>query len=393
MTYSSYPYFWDYFNLFDQLTPEQLERFIAQIKWVRSKQGELIQHYRNQSIPVDVYRQMATQGFFGITTNRSIGGQQMTMLDYGLSMLALESGDTALRSVASVQNSLVIRPISLWAYDELKKDILPKLVSGQSLGAFCLSEPQQGSDPTAITTQFQTEGDTIIISGEKAWSSNAPVADYLLVWAKSPEQKIQGIVVPSHTEGVHIHEVKNKQSMQLSSTGQVTLTNVRLPRYMVLEGKSGLGAPMSCINQARFGVSWGAIGASIDCFEQARDYSLKRKQFDKPIASFQLQQKKLAEILTKINQSLLMAWQVAKQLESNTATPQMVSMLKRNNVETALWIARESRQILGANGVLDSYPMMRHMMNLESVITYEGSHDVHLLITGQDITGISAFNS
>lgn len=382
--------FWDYFSLFSELSPEQRLRFEGQMTWVDAQREELLQVYRAHRIPTEVYQQMGDEGFFGITA-QTHQGQGLSYLDYGLSMLALESGDTALRSVASVQNSLVIRPISLWASLQMQDRYLPQLISGKSLGAFCLSEPHQGSDPTAIQTRFRVEGEELILSGEKAWSSNAPIADILIVWAKNPEGKIQGVLVPANTQGVDITEVKNKQSMQLSSTGQVTLNEVRLSLDHILS-KEGLGAPMSCINQARFGVSWGALGAAINCFETARAYSLERTQFDKPIASFQLQQKKLSEILTKISQSMLMAWQVAKLLDADTATPQMVSMLKRHNVESALWIARESRQILGANGVLDHYPMMRHMLNLESVITYEGSHDVHLLITGQHITGISAFN-
>jgi glutaryl-CoA dehydrogenase len=265
------------------------------------------------------------------------------------------------------------------------------LASGDILGCFGLTEPDHGSNPAGMTTHFTDDGDHIILNGAKMWISNAPFADIAVVWAKNPEGKIQGVIVERGMEGFSTPTTHNKWSLRASATGELVFDNVRLPKSNILPGVVGLKGPLTCLNSARYGIAWGALGAAMDCFDTAKRYSLERKQFNKPIGGFQLQQKKLAEMLTEITKAQLLVWRLGQLMDQGKATPAQISMAKRNNVEIALNIAREARQMLGGMGISGEYPIMRHMMNLESVVTYEGTHDIHLLILGMEITGLNAF--
>lgn len=330
-------------------------------------------------------------GAFGPTIPTAYGGGGMDYISYGLIMQEIERGDSGMRSTASVQGSLVMYPIYKFGSEEQRKKYLPKLASGEWLGCFGLTEPDHGSNPSGMVTHFKDMGDHYLLNGAKMWISNAPKADVAVVWAKNEEGRIHGLVVERGMEGFTTPETHGKWSLRASCTGELVFDNVKVPKENLLPNKSGLGAPMMCLDSARYGIAWGAIGAAMDCYDSARRYSLERIQFDKPIGSFQLIQKKLAEMLTEITKAQLLNWKLGKMLEEGKAKTPMISMAKRNAVATALDIAREARQIHGGMGITGEYPMMRHMMNLESVVTYEGTHDIHLLILGQEITGIPAF--
>jgi glutaryl-CoA dehydrogenase len=306
-------------------------------------------------------------------------------------MQEIERGDSGMRSTASVQGSLVMYPIYAFGNEAQRKKFLPKLASGEWLGSFGLTEPDHGSNPSGMTTNFKDKGDHYLLNGAKMWISNSPKCDVAVVWAKSEEGRIHGLIVERGMEGFTTPETHGKWSLRASATGELVFDNVKVPKENLLEGKSGLGAPMKCLDSARFGIAWGAIGAAMDCYDSARRYSLERHQFGKPIASFQLTQKKLSEMLTEITKSQLLNYRLAQLMEEGKATTPQISMAKRNAVEMALNIAREARQIHGGMGITGDYPMMRHMANLESVLTYEGTHDIHLLILGKEITGIPAF--
>lgn len=330
-------------------------------------------------------------GAFGPTVSTQYGGGGMDYISYGLIMQEIERGDSGMRSTASVQGSLVMYPIYKFGNEEQRMKYLPKLASGEWLGCFGLTEPDHGSNPSGMVTNFKDMGDHYLLNGAKMWISNAPKADVAVVWAKNEEGRIHGLVVERGMEGFSTPETHGKWSLRASCTGELVFDNVKVPKENLLPGKSGLGAPMMCLDSARYGIAWGAIGAAMDCYDSARRYSLERIQFDKPIGSFQLIQKKLSEMLTEITKAQLLNWKLGKMFEEGKATTPMISMAKRNAVATALDIAREARQIHGGMGITGEYPMMRHMMNLESVVTYEGTHDIHLLILGQEITGIPAF--
>ncbi|WP_456458441.1 acyl-CoA dehydrogenase family protein [Reichenbachiella sp.] len=330
-------------------------------------------------------------GAFGPTVPTQYGGGGMDYISYGLIMQEIERGDSGMRSTASVQGSLVMYPIYKFGNEEQRMKYLPKLASGEWLGCFGLTEPDHGSNPSGMVTNFKDMGDHYLLNGAKMWISNAPKADVAVVWAKNEEGRIHGLVVERGMEGFSTPETHGKWSLRASCTGELVFDNVKVPKENLLPGKSGLGAPMMCLDSARYGIAWGAIGAAMDCYDSARRYSLERIQFDKPIGSFQLIQKKLSEMLTEITKAQLLNWKLGKMFEEGKATTPMISMAKRNAVATALDIAREARQIHGGMGITGEYPMMRHMMNLESVVTYEGTHDIHLLILGQEITGIPAF--
>lgn len=330
-------------------------------------------------------------GAFGPTVPTQYGGGGMDYISYGLIMQEIERGDSGMRSTASVQGSLVMYPIYKFGNEEQRMKYLPKLASGEWLGCFGLTEPDHGSNPSGMVTNFKDMGDHYLLNGAKMWISNAPKADIAVVWAKNEEGRIHGLVVERGMEGFSTPETHGKWSLRASCTGELVFDNVKVPKENLLPGKSGLGAPMMCLDSARYGIAWGAIGAAMDCYDSARRYSLERIQFDKPIGSFQLIQKKLSEMLTEITKAQLLNWKLGKMFEEGKATTAMISMAKRNAVATALDIAREARQIHGGMGITGEYPMMRHMMNLESVVTYEGTHDIHLLILGHEITGISAF--
>nr|NQU91296.1 acyl-CoA dehydrogenase family protein [Bacteroidota bacterium] len=320
------------------------------------------------------------------------GGAGMDHIAYGLIMQELERGDSAIRSMASVQSSLVMYPIYKFGTEEQRMKYLPKLATGELIGAFGLTEPNHGSDPGSMITRITDQGDHYLLNGAKMWITNSPIADISIVWAKDEEGIVIGLIVEKGMEGLTAPETLRKWSLRASLTGELVFDNVKVPKENILPNIKGLKGPLSCLSSARYGIAWGAIGAAMDCYDTALQYSKERMQFKKPIAAFQLTQKKLAEMITEITKAQLLAWRLGTLRNEDRATPAQISMAKRNNVKIALDIARESRQILGAMGITGDFPMMRHMMNLESVITYEGTHDIHLLITGYDITEIAAFS-
>jgi len=341
--------------------------------------------------PKELLPKLGELGCFGSFIPTKFGGAELDQISYGIIMQELERGDSGIRSTASVQSSLVMFPIYSYGTKEQQEKYLPKLATSQLMGCFGLTEPNHGSNPGGMESNFKDMGDYYLLNGSKLWISNSPFADIAIVWAKNETGRIQGLIVETDMEGVSTPETHNKWSLRGSTTGEIVLDNVKVPKSNLLPGKDGLGAPLGCLDSARYGIAWGAIGAAMDCYDTALRYSMERTQFGKPIASFQLQQKKLAEMITEITKAQLLTWRLGVLKNKNIATSAQISMAKRNNVQMAIQIAREARQILGGMGITGEYPIMRHMMNLESVITYEGTHDIHLLITGHDITGISAF--
>ena len=382
----------DYFDIESFLTEEQRAIRDAVRQWVRTRLAPIIDDYAQRAeCPTHLIPEMAQLGLFGPFIPEEYGGAGLDYISYGLMMQELEAGDSGIRSMASVQGSLVMYPIWKFGSEEQRRKYLPRLASGEMMGCFGLTEPNHGSNPAGMETHFYEEGDYYVVTGSKMWISNAPFADIAVVWAKDPEGVIRGLIVERGMEGFSTPEIHRKWSLRASATGEIVLDRVRVPKENLLPGVKGLKGPLSCLNSARYGISWGAIGAAIDCYRTAVQYSLERKQFAKPIAAFQLTQKKLAEMLTEITKAQLLALRLGQLMNEGRATPNQISMAKRNNVAMALEVARTARQILGGMGIVGDYPIMRHMMNLESVITYEGTHEIHLLITGQDITGISAF--
>jgi len=359
--------------------------------WVNQSLLPIIDEYAQSHKPLNVMKQLGNLGAIGSFIPKKYGGAGLDQISYGLIMQELERADSSIRSAASVQSSLVMYPIFEFGSEEQKQKFLPKLASGDFVGSFGLTEPNHGSNPAGMETKFEDKGNHYLLNGAKLWITNSPICDIALVWAKNEEGRVQGLIVERGMDGFTTPETKNKWSLRASPTGEIVLDNVKVPKENLLPNVIGLKGPLSCLNSARFGISWGVIGAAMDCYDTALRYSLERKQFGRPIAGFQLQQKKLAEFLTEITKAQLLAWRLGVLKDKNKATPAQISMAKRNNVNMALQIARESRQILGGMGIMGEFPMMRHMANLESVITYEGTHDVHLLITGHDITGINAF--
>lgn len=334
---------------------------------------------------------LAEIGAFGPFIPEEYGGPGLDYIAYGIMMQELERGDSGVRSTASVQGSLVMYPIYAFGSEEQKRKYLPKLAKGELVGCFGLTEPDYGSNPAGMITRIEDKGDYYLLNGAKMWISNAPIADIAVVWAKDDNGEIRGIIVERGMEGFSTPETHGKWSLRASATGELVFDNVKIPKENLLPNIKGLKGPLSCLNSARYGIAWGAIGAALDCYDSALRYSKERIQFGKPIGAFQLQQKKLAEMITEITKAQLLAWRLGVLKNENRATPAQISMAKRNNVYMALNIAREARQIHGGMGITGEFPIMRHMMNLESVITYEGTHDIHLLITGLDITGFNAF--
>jgi glutaryl-CoA dehydrogenase len=345
----------------------------------------------NNHFPYEIVRKFGEIGAFGPTVSSEYGGGGLDYISYGLIMQEIERGDSGMRSTASVQGSLVMFPIYAFGSEEQKRKYLPKLASGEMLGCFGLTEPNHGSNPSGMETNVKDMGDHYLLNGAKMWISNAPKADVAVVWAKNEAGRIQGFIVERGMEGFTTPETHGKWSLRASCTGELVFDDVKVPKENLLPGKDGLGAPMMCLDKARYGIAWGVIGAAMDCYDSARRYAAERIQFDKPIGSFQLVQKKLAEMLTEITKAQLLNWKLGKMMDEGKATTAQISLAKRNNVALALDIAREARQIHGGMGITGEYPMMRHMMNLESVVTYEGTHDIHLLILGHEITGIPAF--
>ena len=383
----------DFYQLDDLLTQEHKLIRDSIRDFVKKEVTPYIEDWAERNhFPKEMVRKFGEVGAFGPSLPTEYGCGGLDNISYGLIMQEIERGDSGMRSTASVQGSLVMFPIFAFGSEEHRKKYLPKLASGEMLGCFGLTEPNHGSNPGGMETHFADKGDHYLLNGAKMWISNAPQADVAVVWAKNEEGRIHGLIVERGMEGFSTPETHGKWSLRASCTGELVFSDVKVPRENLLPGKSGLGAPLKCLDKARYGIAWGAIGAAMDCYDSARRYSLERIQFNKPIGSFQLVQKKLAEMLTEITKAQLLNWKLGVMMDNDTATTQQISMAKRNAVEVALNIAREARQIHGGMGITGEYPMMRHMMNLESVVTYEGTHDIHLLILGADITGIPAFS-
>jgi glutaryl-CoA dehydrogenase len=382
----------DYYLLDDLLTEEhKLVRDSARA-WVKREVSPIIEDYAQRAeFPKQIIKGLGEIGGFGPYIPEQYGGAGLDQISYGLIMQEIERGDSGVRSTSSVQSSLVMYPIWKFGTEEQRMKYLPKLATGEFMGCFGLTEPDYGSNPSGMVTNFKDMGDHYLLNGAKMWISNAPFADLAVVWAKNEEGRIHGLIVERGMEGFTTPETHNKWSLRASATGELIFDNVKVPKENLLPGKSGLGAPMMCLDSARYGIAWGAIGAAMDCYDTALRYSKERIQFDKPIAGFQLQQKKLAEMITEITKAQLLTWRLGVLRNEGKATTAQISMAKRNNVDMAINIAREARQMLGGMGITGEYSIMRHSMNLESVITYEGTHDIHLLITGADITGIPAF--
>ena len=383
----------DFYQIDDLLTEEHKLVRSSIRDFVKKEISPYIEDWCQQAhFPEQIVKKFGEVGAFGSFVSSEYGGGGLDYISYGLIMQEIERGDSGMRSTASVQGSLVMYPIYKFGSEEQKKKYLPKLASGDMLGCFGLTEPNHGSNPSGMTTNYKDMGDHYLLNGAKMWISNSPKADIAVVWAKNEEGRIHGLIVERGWEGFSTPETHNKWSLRASCTGELVFDNVKVPKGNLLPGKSGLGAPLMCLDSARYGIAWGATGAAMDSYDAARRYSIERVQFDKPIGGFQLVQKKLAEMLTEITKAQLLNWKLGKMMNEGKATTAMISLAKRNNVAMALDISREARQIHGAMGITGDYPMMRHMANLESVLTYEGTHDIHLLILGQEITKISAFN-
>ena len=382
----------DYYNL-DELLSEK-HKLVRQAtrSWVKKEVSPIIEDYAQRAeFPKQLIEGLAEIGGFGPYIPMEYGGAGLDQISYGLIMQEIERGDSGIRSTASVQSSLVMYPIWKYGNEQQRMKYLPKLASGEYIGCFGLTEPDFGSNPGGMSTNYKDMGDHYLLNGAKLWISNSPFADIAVVWAKNEQGRINGLVVERSMEGFSTPETHSKWSLRASATGELIFDNVKVPKENLLPGKDGLGAPLGCLDSARYGIAWGAIGAAMDCYDTALRYAKERIQFGKPIAGYQLQQKKLAEMVTEITKAQLLTFRLGQLRNDNKATTAQISMAKRNNVDMALKIAREARQILGAMGITGEYSIMRHMMNLESVITYEGTHDIHLLITGADITGIPAF--
>tara|TARA_B100000524_G_scaffold213639_1_gene112010 strand:+ start:2753 stop:3943 length:1191 start_codon:yes stop_codon:yes gene_type:complete len=382
----------DYYGLDELYSDEHKLVRDAARAWVKKEVSPIIDDsYEKAVFPKHLIPGLGEIGAFGPYIPEEYGGPGLDQISYGIIMQELERCDSGLRSTASVQSSLVMYPIWKYGSEEHKQKFLPKLATGEMVGCFGLTEPDFGSNPGGMITNFKEDGDDVILNGAKMWISNSPFADVAVVWAKNEEGRIHGLLVERGMEGFSTPEMHGKLSLRASSTGELIFDNVRVPKSNILPGRSGLGAPLSCLDSARYGIAWGALGAAMDCYDQALRYSQERIQFDVPIGSFQLIQKKLAEMITEITKAQLLTFRLGQLRNEGKATTAQISMAKRNNVEIALNIAREARQIHGGMGITSEYSMMRHMANLESVITYEGTHDIHLLITGMDVTGIPAF--
>ncbi len=382
----------DYYLLDELLSDEHKMVRDAARAWVKKEVSPIIEEYAQRAeFPKQIVKGLGEIGGFGPYIPVEYGGAGLDQISYGLIMQEIERGDSGVRSTSSVQSSLVMYPIWKYGNEEQRMKYLPKLATGEFIGCFGLTEPDYGSNPGGMVTNFKDMGDHYLLNGAKMWISNAPFADIAIVWAKNEEGRIHGLIVERGMEGFSTPETHNKWSLRASATGELIFDNVKVPKENLLPNKSGLGAPLGCLDSARYGIAWGAIGAAMDCYDTALRYSKERIQFDKPIGATQLQQKKLAEMITEITKAQLLTWRLGVLRNEGKATSAQISMAKRNNVDMALTIARDARQMLGGMGITGEYSIMRHMMNLESVVTYEGTHDIHLLITGMDVTGFPAF--
>ncbi len=382
----------DYY-LLDELLSEEHKMVRDTVRnYVKKEISPIIEDYAQRAeFPEQIVKQMGDIGVFGPTIPVEYGGGGMDYISYGLMMQELERGDSGVRSTASVQGSLVMFPIHAYGSEEQKMKYLPKLASGEWLGCFGLTEPDHGSNPSGMLTNIKDAGDHYILNGAKMWISNAPFAQVAVVWAKDENGDIRGLIVERGMEGFTTPTTHGKWSLRASATGELVFDNVKVPKENIFPNVKGLKGPLGCLSKARFGIAWGALGAAMDCYDTALRYSKERIQFDRPIGGFQLQQKKLAEMITEITKGQLLVWRLGVLMNEGRATPAQVSMAKRNSCEVAANTARDARQMLGGMGITGEYSIMRHMMNIESVITYEGTHDIHLLITGMDVTGLNAF--
>jgi glutaryl-CoA dehydrogenase len=382
----------DYYLLDDLLESDHLLARESVRAWVKREVSPIIEDYANRAeCPTHLFRGLAEIGAFGPSLPAEYGGGGMDEIAYGVIMQELERGDSGIRSMASVQGSLVMYPIFAFGSEAQKKKYLPKLGSGELIGCFGLTEPDHGSNPSGMATHIVDDGDAYILNGSKMWITNSPLADLAVVWARAEDGKVRGLIVEKDMKGFSAPEIKGKWSLRASITGELVFEDVRVPKANLLPEVKGMRGPLSCLNKARYGIAWGAVGAALDCYDSALRYAQERTQFGKPIAQFQLQQKKLAEMITEITKAQLLVWRLGSLANAGKATPAQISMAKRNNVHMALQVAREARQIHGGMGITNEYPVMRYLMNLETVLTYEGTHDIHLLITGLDITGLNAF--
>jgi len=382
----------DYFLVDELLTEEQKLIRDSVRNYVKKEISPIIEDYAQRAeFPQQIVKQLGDLGCFGPTVPVEYGGGGLDYISYGLMMQELERGDSGVRSTASVQGSLVMFPIHAYGSEAQRKKFLPKLASGEWLGCFGLTEPNHGSDPSSMLTNFKDAGDHVILNGAKMWISNAPFSQVAVVWAKNEAGDIEGLIVERGMKGFSTPTTHGKWSLRASSTGELVFDNVKVPKENIFPNVKGLKGPLGCLTKARYGIAWGVIGAAMDCYDTALRYSKEREQFGRPIGGFQLQQKKLAEMITEITKAQLLNWRLGVLMSDGRATPQQVSMAKRNSCEVATNICRDARQMLGGMGITGEYPVMRHMMNLESVITYEGTHDIHLLITGMDVTGLNAF--
>jgi glutaryl-CoA dehydrogenase len=382
----------DYYQI-DELLSDEHKLIRDTVRaWIKKEVSPSIDQWaQDNHFPAHLVKQMGDLGVFGPTVPTEYGGGGLDYISYGIMMQEIERSDSGMRSTASVQGSLVMYPIYAYGNEEQRKRFLPKLASGEWLGCFGLTEPDSGSDPSSMITNIKDAGDHVILNGSKMWISNSPHAQVAVVWAKDEAGDIRGVIVERGMEGFTTPEIHGKWSLRASTTGELVFDNVKVPKENILPNVKGLKGPLGCLTKARYGIAWGALGAAMDCYDSALRYTLQRSQFGKPIAGFQLQQKKLAEMITEITKGQLLVWRLGVLMNEGKATPAQVSMAKRNSCEIALNICREARQMHGGMGITDEYSIMRHMMNLESVVTYEGTHDIHLLITGMDVTGINAF--
>ena len=382
----------DYYALDELLNEDHLLARDAVRQWVKQEVSPIIEDYANRAAcPVHLFKGLAEVGAFGPSLPAEYGGGGMDEIAYGVIMQELERGDSGIRSMASVQGSLVMYPIYKYGNEEQRKKYLPKLGSGEFIGCFGLTEPDHGSNPAGMVTNIKDDGDSYILNGAKMWITNSPVADVAVVWAKDEEGVIRGLIVEKGMKRFSAPEIHGKWSLRASVTGELVFEDVRVPKANLLPNVAGLKGPLGCLSKARYGIAWGAIGAALDCYDSALRYSKEREQFGKKLGQFQLTQKKLAEMITEITKAQLLVWRLGTLANQGKATPAQISMAKRNNVAMAMEVAREARQMHGGMGITSEYPIMRHMMNLESVVTYEGTHDIHLLITGMDVTGFNAF--
>lgn len=382
----------DYLQLDDLLSEEQLLIRDTVRSYVKQQISPIIEECAQAaSFPQQIVQQLGELGAFGPTIPTEYGGGGLDYISYGLMMQELERGDSGVRSTASVQGSLVMYPIYAFGNEDQRKKYLPKLASGEWLGCFGLTEPDHGSNPAGMLTNFKDAGDHVVLNGAKMWISNAPFAQVAVVWAKDEQGVVHGLIVERGMEGFSTPTTHGKWSLRASATGELVFDNVKIPKANILPNVKGMKGPLSCLTKARFGIAWGSIGAAMDCYDTALRYAKERIQFGKPIGAFQLQQKKLAEMITEISKAQLLNWRVGVLMQEGKVTPAQVSMAKRNGCEVAKKVCSDARQMLGGMGITGEFSVMRHMMNLESVITYEGTHDIHLLITGMDITGFNAF--